>query len=64
LGEAGLAGLLGDAEVEEVGEFVAGDDDVLWLDVAVDQPFGVGGVDRGGYLADDVRCLGGVKWAC
>jgi hypothetical protein len=43
----------GDAEVDQVGEVVAGDQDVGGFDVAVRHPGGVGGIERRGDLGDD-----------
>ncbi len=45
--------VLGDAEVGQV-DVVAGQQDVGRLDVAVDQVVGVGGVERGGHLGEDL----------
>ena len=55
LGHARLAAAVGDAEVDEVGEVVGGEQHVLRLDVAVHEAVGVRGVQRGGDLADDRR---------
>ena len=58
---AGLGQLLlgaqqpGEAEVAEVGVVVAGDQDVGGLDVAVHEPGGVRGVERGRHLRDHAR---------
>lgn len=48
-----VGGGAGDAEVDEVGEVVRGDQDVLRFDVAVHDAGGVGGIERGGDLGDD-----------
>ena len=53
LGQFFIGGRAGDAEVHQVGEVVVGDQDVRWLDVAVHDTGGVGGVQRRGDLEDD-----------
>lgn len=53
LGEFLVGGGAGDAEVDEVGEVVGGDQDVLRFDVAVHDAGGVRGIERGGDLGDD-----------
>ncbi|VAZ61942.1 hypothetical protein LAUMK7_04387 [Mycobacterium kansasii] len=53
LGELFVGGGAGDAEVDQVGEVVAGDQDVLRFDVAVHHAGGVRGVEGGGDLGDD-----------
>lgn len=52
-GQPTVALALGDTEVDEVGEIGRGDNDVLRLDVAVDQPGGMGRVQSRRDLADD-----------
>src|SRR6185312_16579534 len=53
LGEFLVGGGAGDAEVDQVGEVVAGDQDVGGFDVAVHHAGGVGGIQGRGDLADD-----------
>jgi hypothetical protein len=45
---------LGDTEVHDPGALVAGDEDVLRLEVAVDDPGGVDGLEAGGDLDRDL----------
>jgi hypothetical protein len=52
-----------DAEVDEVGEVVVGQQDVGRLDVAVHQPGPVGGVERRRDLLDDVHRAFGLQRA-
>lgn len=54
-GQARLVGPSGDTEVDQVCEVVLVDQDVGRLDVAVHQTDLVGGVQRAGYLADEVH---------
>ena len=53
LGEFLVGGGAGDAEVDQVGEIIAGDQDVGRFDVAVHDPGGVRGVESRGDLGDD-----------
>ncbi len=53
LGEFFVGGRAGDAEVDEVGEVVTGDQDVGRLDITMHDPRGVGGVEGRGDLGDD-----------
>ena len=46
LSEAFVGGRAGDAEIDQVGEVVAGDENVLRFDVAVHHPRGVRGIQR------------------
>ena len=50
-----LARGLGQAEVRQVGVVVGPDEDVLRLDVAVDEPDVVRGVERVGDLGEDAQ---------
>lgn len=51
--QPGVALGLGDSEVDQIYKVGGGDDDVLWLDVAVDQSLGVCRIQGGGDLTDD-----------
>ena len=53
LGELFVGGGAGDAEVDQIGEVVAGDENVLRFDVAVHHPGGMRGIERRGDLGDD-----------
>ncbi|KAF0969518.1 hypothetical protein BPODLACK_01800 [Gordonia sp. YY1] len=53
LREVRVVGAVGDTEIDEVGEVVGIDEDVLRLDVPVHQPLGVGGIECRGHLLDD-----------
>jgi len=44
---------MGDPEVDQIGEVVGREEDVLRLDVAVHQAVGVCGVQCGSHLRDD-----------
>ena len=57
LGEVGVLGRLGDAEVGHLHPPVAGEQDVGRLDVAVDEPGPVGGVERLGDLGGEAGGL-------
>jgi hypothetical protein len=50
-------------KVDEVGEVVAGDQDVFWFDVAVGDAGGVCGVECGGDLAHDGDRSWWAQWA-
>ena len=52
-GELFVGGRVGDAEVNEIREVVAGDEDVFWLDVSVHNAAFVGGVKCRGDLSHD-----------
>ena len=54
-GQPGFPGGAGDAEVDEIGEVVFGDQDVGRLHIAVHQPDPVRGVQRRGDLLDDAH---------
>ena len=53
LGQFLVGGRAGDAEVDQVSEILAGDQDVGRLDVAVHHPRGMGGIESRGDLADE-----------
>ena len=53
--DAGIAAGVSDAEVDKVGEVIGSEQHVLRLDVAVHQPLGVRGVQRGRHLRGDFR---------
>ncbi len=53
LGQMLVGDRCGDAEIDEVGEIVAGEQDVLGFDVAVHHPGGVGGIQGRGDLTHD-----------
>ena len=55
LGQLGGRDVVGDAEVDQVDEVAPGHQRVGWLDVAVHQPDGMRGVQRGGQLLNDVH---------
>ena len=52
---------LGQAEIGEEGPFAMVEQDVAWLDVAVDDPSFVGVVQGRGHLGNDGRRLPQVK---
>ncbi len=58
VGQAGLAGDLGQAEVGDADRAVGGEEDVGGLDVAVDDAAGVGSGEAVGGLGDDRQGLG------
>ena len=51
--QPGVAPHRGDTEVDEVREIGLGDDDVVRLDIAMQQPLGMCGIQRGADLTDD-----------
>jgi hypothetical protein len=59
--QCGVGGAAGDAEVDEVGEVVVGQQDIGGFDIAVHQPGLVGAMQRRGDLFDDVNCTCGFE---
>jgi hypothetical protein len=55
--------LLGQAEVGDIDVFVLGDQNVARLDIAVDKPAPVRGVETGRGLSHDRDCPRGSEWA-
>ena len=53
--EFGIIGLLGQAEIGDLGASIGADQDIIWLDVAVDDALGMDGGESQGDLGADAR---------
>lgn len=63
LGQPRVIGGASDAEINQISEVAVVEQDVGWLDVAVDQPDVMGGMQGFGDLVDDADRAGGFQRA-